>query len=29
MNQDSSRSHSVFSITVECVEQGPAAVSPG
>lgn len=27
MNQDSSRSHSVFTITVECIEQGPAAVS--
>jgi hypothetical protein len=28
MNQDSSRSHSVFAITVECAEQGPNAVSP-
>ncbi|GBF99862.1 kinesin-ii motor subunit [Raphidocelis subcapitata] len=25
MNQDSSRSHSVFTITVECIEQGPAS----
>ncbi len=29
MNQDSSRSHSVFTITVECIEQGPAAVGGG
>jgi hypothetical protein len=28
MNQDSSRSHSVFTITVECIEQGPGAVRP-
>ena len=27
MNQDSSRSHSVFTVTVECVEQGAGAVS--
>jgi Zn-dependent M16 (insulinase) family peptidase len=27
MNQDSSRSHSVFSITIETIEQGPASVS--
>lgn len=26
MNQDSSRSHSVFSITIETIEQGPASV---
>jgi hypothetical protein len=26
MNQDSSRSHSVFTVTVECVEQGADAV---
>jgi hypothetical protein len=27
MNQDSSRSHSVFSITIETIQQGPASVS--
>lgn len=27
MNQDSSRSHSVFTITIETIEQGPASVS--
>lgn len=27
MNQDSSRSHSVFTITIECIEQGATSVS--